>query len=85
MSNEAAGPELVEHANVSLVRDEAGILTVWVGGRRMLGVNTITVHPLEDGTSLMTVSIPSTRFAIAERAPAPSAYEMPMPAMDFRS
>jgi hypothetical protein len=72
---DTAKPKEVQFANVTIVRDEDGKLNAFVGADKILGVNSINMTPLQDGSVFWAINIMGNRVRIAERTPVAPAYE----------
>lgn len=52
-------------SNVTLVRDQDGNLSVWVGNQKMMGVGPVTL-----ANGALSLAMPITRVRLAEDVPA---------------
>lgn len=69
MSNElpaTAGPtDTILFSNTTVVRDQDGKLTVWVGSEKMMGVSAVQLN-----NEVMSLAMPLNRLRLAEDVPA---------------
>lgn len=56
---------LVKFSNTTLVRDDAGELSVWVAGEKILGATQIQVNP----SGVLVFAVPMERVRMAEGTP----------------
>jgi hypothetical protein len=57
--------DTIAFSNVTVVRDQEGKLTVWVGNEKMLGVG-----PVQLNGEAMSLAMPMSRIRLAEDVPA---------------
>lgn len=57
--------DTIAFSNVTVVRDQEGKLTVWVGNEKMLGVGAVQMN-----NDSMSLALPMNRVRLAEDVPA---------------
>jgi len=57
--------DTIAFSNVTVVRDQEGRLSVWVGNEKMLGVGVVQINDQS-----MSLAIPMSRIRLAEDVPA---------------
>lgn len=61
-----AGPtDTIVFSNVTVVRDQEGNLSVWVGSEKMMGVSAVQIQG-----GVLSLAMPMTRARLAENNPA---------------
>src|SRR5260370_42256817 len=70
MSIELPATDTIIFSNTTVVRDQDGKLSVWVGNEKMMGVAMVQIA--QDNMSLV---IPMARVRVAEDVPATPVYE----------
>lgn len=67
MTDETTQTDAIEqYSNVTVVREQDGTLSLWVGATKMIGAAAISINP----NGVLGCAVPMTHVRLAEKVPA---------------